>query len=414
MPHPVTITLDCAAVLVAEPIPTAQSASLCWLIPAGSARDPDNRQGVSAMWSELLFRGAGALDSRAHADSLDRAGVQRGGEVETFFHRITATTIGSRLLDALPLIADMVLSPRCEEAAVEPVRDLALQSLEGLEDDPQERVMIEVKARHAPPPINRSGLGTREGLEALTRDDLLAYWKRCAKPTGSIIAVAGAIDPAAVARRLNELLRGWSGAPPEVAWPTPPQRGVHHEQDQTNQVQIALAHDSPPEPHPDARLERIVAGVLSGGMSGRLFTEVREKRGLCYSVFSSYATDRRYGRTVAYVGTGPERAQEALDVLVGELRRIGTPEGAITAEEFTRATVGMKSRVIMSGESTPSRAMAIARDMHRLDRPRSLEEVAAEIDAVRLGEVVEYLKRRRLGEMTVCTIGPGELKAPTP
>jgi predicted Zn-dependent peptidase len=114
----------------------------------------------------------------------------------------------------------------------------------------------------------------------------------------------------------------------------------------------------------------------------------------------------------ADVGTQPERAQESLDVLVAELHRISTPSGAVTPEEFHRAVAGMKSRLIFSGESTGGRASALAGDVHRLGRPRSLDEVAAVIDGISLERLNAYLSSRSLGRVTVQTVGPAPLAPP--
>jgi predicted Zn-dependent peptidase len=126
-------------------------------------------------------------------------------------------------------------------------------------------------------------------------------------------------------------------------------------------------------------------------------------------VSASYTGNRDFGRALAYVGTTPERAQESLDVLLAELRRINTPEGKVTREEFDRAVTGFKSSLVFSGESTAARASALARDQFRLGRPRSLEELAAAIDAVTLEQVNDYLSTRSLGTLTVQTLGPAPL-----
>jgi predicted Zn-dependent peptidase len=147
-------------------------------------------------------------------------------------------------------------------------------------------------------------------------------------------------------------------------------------------------------------------------MSGRLFSEVREKRGLCYSVSAGYRPDRDYGVVTAYVGTTPERAQESLDVLIAELHRISTPEGRVTEEEFKRAKVGMKSGLVFSGESTGSRAVSLAADQRKLGRPRSLDELAQQVDAVTLDQLNAYLARRAIGAATIQTLGPRDLKSP--
>lgn len=405
-----TITLDCGLTLVAERIAGVRSLGLTWFLPAGTARDPDDRIGISAMWEELLCRGAGTLDSRAQADAFDRLGVSRDADAETFGHVITATMLGSRLPDALPLIIDMGLRPRMDADAVEPARDLCLQAIDSLADDPQERVMKLLREKHAPSPINRSGLGTVEGIEAVTAEELLPRWRERALPGGGVIALAGDVDAAKAAAQLNTLLKGWSGAATEVTWGKSTTRGYHHEPDETNQAHIAIAWDAPSENDLGCWPERVANSVLSGGMSGRLFTEVREKRALCYSVYASYGADAKYGRGVAYVGTTPQRAQESHDVLMAELNRINTPAGRVTKAEFDRAVVGMKSRLVMSGESSSARAGALARDWRKIGRARTLTEMARQVDAVTLDQVNDYLSARTLGEITIATIGPEALK----
>jgi predicted Zn-dependent peptidase len=127
-------------------------------------------------------------------------------------------------------------------------------------------------------------------------------------------------------------------------------------------------------------------------------------------VWASYGAEREYGRTVAYAGTTPERAQETLDVTLNELRRIGRADGKITEEELERARIGMKSRLVFSGESSSARATALAHDVRKLGRARSLDEMAARIDGVELGALNAYLAGRELGRVTVATIGPKELR----
>lgn len=365
------------------------------------------------MLAELIFRGAGALGSRQQADALDRIGLSRGADIGGFHMRLSATMLAGKLLDALPLLADIVLRPRLEADAIEPVRDLSLQALHGLKDQPQERCGILLTQRHNFLPLNRSGMGTESGLTALTRDDLLRQWQERVRPQGSILAISGNVKVTDIARKLDTLLAGWSGTAPEVTWTPSPTRGTyHHEEDPSSQIHIFLSHEAPRESDPDAALERVVSSVLSGGSSSRLFTEVRERRALCYSVAASYGSDKHWGRVTGYVGTTPDKAQQSLDVMLAELRRITTPAGAVTLEEFQRAVVGYKSRLVFSGESTAARAGALATDMHRLGRPRSLEEMAAQVDRITLADVNAYLARRKTGPITIVTLGQGALKRP--
>lgn len=408
-----TLTLACGMTLVVESMPNVRSVGLSWLIPAGAARDPENRIGRAAMWAELMLRGAGSRSSREHADALDALGVNRSSDVGSRCLTLSASLLGDRLHEALPLLADAVMRPRFDPEAIEPARDLCLQAIDALDDDPSEKASLACRQRHVPPPFNRSTMGERDGIGALTRDELADSWRREVVPGGSILAVAGHADADAIAATLDALLAGWSGSAADPRSTGAPPRGYAHAHDDTQQVQIILMHDAPPLGSPDHEPERLVNAVLSGGMSSRLFTEVRERRALCYAVSAGYSADRDRGTVTAYVGSRPDTAQQALDVLRAELARIADPQGVPTAEELVRAVTGLKSRLVFSGESTGARAAALATDMLHLGRPRTLAERAAAIDAVTPAGLRDYLARRTLGTCTIQTLGPSPL-APLP
>ncbi len=409
MTQPTRRDLDCGVPLIVENIPGVRSAALTWLLPAGSVTDDPDSLGRSQVLSELLMRGAGELDSRGQADAFDRLGASRNASSGTTHLRLSVACMGVKLAETLPLLSEMVLAPTMSDAALAPTKDLAIQSIESLADDPQERCVIGARARHYPPPFDRSGLGTPEGIASLTSQGVARAWRGLARPGGSIITAAGDVDADAVAGALDTLLGGWSGKGGACSMSGQATRGYAHENDESNQVQVLVVHDAPPEPHEDSILERVVVNVLSGGMSGRLFTEVREKRGLCYSVSASYRADRDFASVSAYVGTTPERAQESLDVLLGELNRVA---GGIEPDELQRSKIGMKSRLVFGGESTGARAAALAGDMRVLGRARSMSELTERIDKVTLDQVNAYLERRSLGRLTIQTVGPDALTPP--
>ncbi|MHC4079800.1 MAG: M16 family metallopeptidase [Planctomycetota bacterium] len=405
----VTGQLDCGAALVVEPIPSVASVALNWLLPIGAATDPPDGDGLAAMLGELVFRGAGGLDSRGHSDALDRLGVQRSSQVLTHHLRLSATLVGDRLHGALPLLADMVTRPALPADAVDAVRSLCLQSLDGLDDEPQQLVMLRLRERHLPPPFHRHGYGDRSVLQGCAIEALRGSWAARCRPGGSILAAAGAVDPDALAGQLNEVLTDWSGTTTTPAeWGAPPRGHTHTAQDSA-QMHIGVAYDAPPESDPKSMHERLAVGVLSGGTSARLFTEVRQKRSLCYSVGASYGAGRDYGVVTLYAGTTPQRAQETLDVCLAEIERIR--EG-VTDSEFDRAVIGLKSHLIMQGESTSARAAAIGSDYFRLGRARTLDDVAREIDAITPDAINAYLGSRQFGDLTMASVGPVELAAP--
>ncbi|MCE9591630.1 MAG: insulinase family protein [Planctomycetes bacterium] len=393
--------------LLAEPVAGAQSLAMSVLAPGGLATEKPGEQGVASLLAEMICRGAGALDARAHSDALDRLGVRRGTGAGDYTLSVSATMIGTKFRDAAPLLFDMFRRPMLPENAIEPAKALALQSLASLDDEPQQKVFVELRRRHYPEPFNRSAYGLKEDLERATLDQVKAHAQRGLTPEGTVIGFAGRFDWNELKETVEKLLGDWRGTGQKPTPGAPAKRGYTHQAADTQQVHIGVAYDAPAETDPDSTVQRAAAAVLSGGMSGRLFTEIREKRGLCYSVYAAYSGQRERGAMLGYAGTTIPRAQETLDLLVAELKRLS--RGAEEAE-FARAIVGMKSRLVMQGESTGARAHAIAFDQHTLGRPRSLAELAAEVDAVTLDRLNKYLAAHPPGAMTIVTVGPSALK----
>jgi predicted Zn-dependent peptidase len=361
--------------------------------------------------SELILRGAGSLDSRGLSDALDRLGVQRATTPSANHLQMSATMLGRRLLEALPLLASIVRAPALPEAQLDPVRSLCLQQLEGLEDDPQQLVMLRLRERHLPPPFNRTGYGDQAALEAATIGDLRTAWERRAKPGGSILAIAGQVDGDAIAKLLDRELAGWSGATPDPKETKAALGGIGHEESDSSQTHIAIGFRAPPEGHSSATPFRIATRILGGDTSCRLFNEVREKRGLCYSVGAGYTGGRDRGMLSIYAGSTHERAQETIDCIGREVERFCQ---GVEADEFKRAIVGYKSRLVMSGESTSARAASGAGDFYRLGRVRSLAELAAEVDRITLdslnASISTLFDESWRGTRSAFTIGPNAMR----
>jgi len=152
---------------------------------------------------------------------------------------------------------------------------------------------------------------------------------------------------------------------------------------------------------------RVAVSVLSGGMSARLFTEVREKRGLCYAIGARYHGLKEAAGIMCYAGTTPENAQETLDVIMAEFKRLS--EG-ISEEEISRAKVGLKSSLILQSESSSSRAGGIGSDYYMLGKVRSLDEIKNKIEETSVDSVLRFLRNNKFKDFTVVTIGPKCLK----
>jgi len=229
------------------------------------------------------------------------------------------------------------------------------------------------------------------------------------RPNGAILSVAGNIEWEPLKAQVERLFGRWPRGTEQDVKPEPNTPRSEHLPKDTQQTQVALAFPSVPVGDPDYYAARAAAAVLSGGMSSRLFTEVREKRGLCYSVYAFHETFKDRGTMLAYAGTRSDRAQQTLDVTVGELRRL---KDGITDDEIDRVKAGLKSSLIMQEESTSARAGAIATDWYYLGRVRSFDEIQAAIDALTPRAILDYLARYPVKDLTLVTLGPDPLVMP--
>ncbi|MFK7759807.1 MAG: M16 family metallopeptidase [Phycisphaerales bacterium] len=396
--------------VVIEPIDSMRSVSMQLMIPSGVIHQEISELGTAGICAELLMRGSTTRSSQKQADDFDLAGVVRDASAASRWTVVSMTTLDNRFDEAIGLVADMVLGAEMSDESYEAAKAMAQHSLASLADDPQQRAVLGARARHLPDPYNRNSYATADSLGIITPASVRTWWSDHAKPHGAILTVAGAIDPLHAIEKIESQFGGWSGKGKEPVAMNEAPRGYDHEIDDTNQVQIIIVNDAPPAGHADEMNEQLAVSVLSGGMSGRLFTEVREKRGLCYSVSASYRPEREHGLVTSYVGTTPERAQESLDVLYEQLGAMQA--GDVTEEELSRSRIGLKSRVIFSGESTGARAAALGADLSKRGAPRTLAQIIKQIDDVDLDSFNDYLKRRSLGQVTIQTLGPAALTPP--
>jgi predicted Zn-dependent peptidase len=402
-------TFENGLTLLAEKMPGMQSAAMTLLVPAGAASDPVDRLGSATVLSDLVLRGAGKRDSRQLTDELDRLGLQRSSSVGVHHTRFGCAALAGKVMEGLEIYADIVRRPHLPETGFDAARDLALQSLAGIDDEPRQKLLIKLREWHFPSPYGRSAMGTKDTLEKLTIELSRADHQRRYHARDSILAVAGNVDFEQLRSEVAKHFESWNGSAPEPLTIMPPPGNFYHENQQSEQTHIGIAYPSIPETHDDYYTARMAVEILSGGMSGRLFTEVREKRALCYSVWAGYSSLKTQGSILGYAGTSNERAQATLDCFITELHRLS--EG-VTDAELARAKTGLKASTIMQGESTSSRCGAIAHDFYMRGRIRTLDEIKSAIDAVTVERVNEYLKEHRPGPFTIVTVGPKELRLP--
>jgi len=389
--------------LLAERMPAVQSAAMSFLVPAGTSNDPVHASGSANVLSDLILRGAGDLDSRSLTDHLDRLGLQRSSSAGLYHTRLGCAALASKVMEGLSTYADIVRRAHLPEAGFEAARDLSLQAIAGIEDDPRQKLLIALRERHFPWPYGRSSLGSEPELKALTLEQVRQDYASRFHARGTILAIAGDVDFNRLRDEVEHLFGDWDGSPVVAHDARPAAGGTHHQDQQSEQTHIGIAWPSLLETDPDYYTVRLAVEILSGGMSGRLFTEVREKRGLVYSVWAGYSSLKDVGSILAYAGTSNERAQKTLDTMLSEFQRL--TEG-VTAAELQRAKTGLKAATIMQGESSGARAGAIAHDWFIRGRIRTLDEIKDAIDAVTVDRVNAYLKANPPGPYTIVTVGP--------
>ncbi len=379
-------------------------ASFCIAIPAGYVTEPEDRLGVTGLLAGMMMRQTRRRAPRELSNSLESLGLHRGEAVRSETVQFSGALPASELASALRLYAEILRAPLFEPEELESERALAMQALASLNDRPARKVMVELRRALITSAHGRSPLGVEETVSRISCADLEREYGRRFQPHGALIAVAGAFDWGVLVGLVEELFGDWQGVPPRPA-PVEIRRQEYAQMlvQETAQQQIAVGYPSVGLVHPQFYPLRLGAAVLSGGMSSRLFTEVRERRGLVYSVHASLVTLPGEGVMLCYAGTTPQRALETEAVLKAELLRMR--EG-ITEAELERARTGILSSLMMDQESSLARTGRMVADMRSLGRVRSLTEVYECYRRLSVADVNAALEAHPAGPFTTVQIGP--------
>jgi predicted Zn-dependent peptidase len=398
-------------VVLGEPMEAVGSVAFDFMLPAGAARLPDGCCGAGSVIADWIFRGAGDKDSRGLGDALDGLGLHRISSVGSSHITIGAALEAGNLAEAIELYADVILRAGLKDDQFELARQLAIDGVRALDDEPQQKVMLKLREQFYPSPLGRSTLGEIAELKTLTAKISKQIMKDNFNLSQTIFAVAGKYDFDAIVAQMEKLFTDTKNESQRSVVPVWDKAGKYtHLHNDGAQVHIGLMTETVKPPDEDYYNARVAVSVLSGGMSARLFTEVREKRGLCYAIKASYHSLKEAAGIMCYAGTTPEKAQETLDVTIAEFNQLGD---GISEEEIERAKVGLKSALVLQSESSSSRAAGIGGDYYMLGRVRSLDEIKNKIEQTTVDSVLEFLRRNRFKNFTVVTIGPKEIHLPS-
>lgn len=400
--------LDNGLAVIVDHIPYLESVSYSLIMPGGIIYDSDQTQGNSLVLAELLGKGAGKYDSFGLISAFDEHGIRHSESADLESISLRGSLLGDKLEIALQLVSMMVEQPKLPENEIASITSLLEQDLVSLQDNPARRVHLELAKRYYPAPYNRSSYGELAGIKNCNSNSIQEAWSKSFRPKGSVFSIAGKLDEDHTINLVKKYFSNWQGqAPSRPNFGTIASGQMHHIDFKSAQLQIALAYKAAAFGDPLYYTAKIVNQILSGGMFGRLFIEVREKRGLVYSVYSSHSATMYRGTFTAYAGTTPERAQETLDVMLNELKNVGKN---LSKEEISRAKANLKSSLIMSEESAGSRAATSASDWWLTGKVRSLDKIKNEIEKVTVEDIEKYTATFPLTDMTVVTLGERALK----
>jgi predicted Zn-dependent peptidase len=411
MPEHQITTLDSGVRVVTERVPSVRSVALGFWIATGSAAEQEEEAGISHLLEHMLFRGT----DRFGSEEIDQIFDGMGAEINAGTDK-EATSLYTRVLDrhlerAFDVMGDMLWRPAFGELGTE--REVVLEEIAMYEDDPQDRVFdLLGRAVFGEHPLGRPVIGTAEVIGAATREQLTAFHGERYRPQRIVIAAAGSVEHdelVAMAHKAQGTSRSAQApaAPPAEGSDALPEfeRRVRFLEKDTEQYHVCvggagIAHDD------ERRFAlRVLEGVLGGTSSSRLFQEVRERRGLAYSVFCFSNLYAHTGEVGLYVGTRAENLDEAIAVVGKELERC--VEDPASEEELTRSRENLKGRVVLSLESTGARMSRLGGSLLH-DMPiLSVDEVIERIDSVTLADLQELADEMFItGNLSVAGVGP--------
>ena len=396
--------LDNGLRVVSEEMPRVETVSVGAWVQVGARHEPAEVSGISHLLEHMAFKGTRRRSARQIAEEIEAV----GGYINAWTSREATAYYAKVLKEDLPLaidlIADITQEPAFEEEELAREREVILQEIGQAQDTPDDLVFEHFQAAAFPDqPLGRSVLGAREIVAAMSRDALVDYLRGNYQAGRIVLAAAGAVDHG----RLVELAAASFGGLP-AGDPAPPTSGVyvggeHREERDLEQVHLVLGLPGVSLTDDAFYPMSVYSTVLGGGMSSRLFQEVREKRGLVYSVYSFTSAYSDTGLFGIYAGTGSEYIEELLPVVFGEVRGMARH---VSDDELARAKAQIKSGIVMSLESTSARIEQLAHQMLVFGRVLDVADVVARVEAVTPADVQAVGGHLLEGRLTTAAVGP--------
>ncbi len=381
-------TLSNGLRIVTEHMPGLQSASLGLWVNAGGRHERVEQNGIAHFLEHMAFKGTARRSALQIAEEIEDVGgyinAYTSREVTAYYARILKEDVAL----ALDLIGDIVLNPIFDPREIEVERGVILQEIGQAADTPDDIIFDWLQEVAYPEqPLGRTILGPEERVKAFGRGDFDRFVAEHYGPRQLILSAAGAVNHDEIVRLAESQFGHLRPGPSAVTQPGQFVGGEHRVVKTLEQAHFTLALEAPGYLSDDIYTAQVYATALGGGMSSRLFQEIREKRGLCYTIYSQVGSYDDTGLLTIYAGTSAEDLPELVDLTVEELRR--STDG-MTDAELARARAQMKAGLLMGLESPSSRAERLARLVAIWNRVPELHETVERIDAVTLAGLRDH------------------------
>ena len=366
--------------IVTENMPGLKSASIGIWINAGGRHERIEQNGIAHFLEHMAFKGTSRRSSVQIAEAIEDVGgyinAYTSREMTAYYARVLAGDVAL----ALDVVSDIVLNPIFDPAEIEVERGVILSEIGQALDTPDDIIFDWLQEVSYPDqPLGRSILGPEERVANFKKWDLSTFVSENYGANQMILAAAGAVDHDKIVLQCEEIFGDLVARKQSPVLPGYFQGGEIRQVKDLEQAHFALAFESPNYKNPDIYTAQVFATAFGGGMSSRLFQEIREKRGLCYSIFASVGAYCDTGTLTMYAGTSGDKVSELANITMDELKRAADD---MSEAEVARARAQMKAGLLMGLESPSSRAERLARMVAIWDRIPSLDEIVAQIDGV--------------------------------
>lgn len=402
-------TLDNGLRVYTEQLEAATSVSLGVWIRAGSRDEKPEQAGISHLMEHMLFKGTPRMDALGIANAFESIGAQENAATGEEYTVLYARFLPEHLERALDIMSDMILSPTL--ADLEREREVIVEEIKMYEDRPDQLADEYLSGLvFFKDPLGRPIIGSAETVRAVDRETLDNFHQETYTAPNVFVVGAGKLDPDGLSKLVAEKLGSLaSGTSFERAMkPAAPEKRVSFRFKETEQYHVALGALGLPAGDKDRFAMSALNNVLGGGMSSRLFQEVREKRGLAYAVYSYHQGYSDAGAIKVYAGSTAGNIEEAVQVISEQLDRIRSE--AVTSEELSRTKEQLKSSTILALESTSTRMTRIGRSVITGAELLTPEEISERVEAV-TKEDIQRLAQKHLApdRLYLAAVGPKEL-----